>query len=139
MAVRHALADTSVVNRFSDPSVAEALSEDVRAGRVALCAPVVFEVCFSARNAEDLDAMRAALDALPNVPIRPATFDRVLEVQRSLAQRGHHRAVSLVDLLVAAAAEAHGLTVVHYDHDFDLIAKVTEQPTEWVVPAGSIS
>jgi hypothetical protein len=29
--------------------------------------------------------------------------------------------------------------VLHYDHDFDLIAAVTGQPTEWVVPAGSIS
>jgi hypothetical protein len=26
--------------------------------------------------------------------------------------------------------------VLHYDADFDLIAAVTGQPTEWVVPAG---
>ena len=29
------------------------------------------------------------------------------------------------------------LVVLHYDHDFDLIASVTGQPEEWVVPAGS--
>jgi hypothetical protein len=28
--------------------------------------------------------------------------------------------------------------VLHYDSDFDLIAAATGQPTEWVVPAGSI-
>lgn len=139
MAVRHALADTSVVNRFSRPEVEAAVADDVRAGRVALCAPVVFEVCFSARSSEDLRDMHTALDALPTVPIRPATFDRALEVQSALAERGQHRAVSLVDLLVAAAAEAHGLTVVHYDGDFELVAGVTGQPTDWVVPAGSIN
>ena len=43
-----------------------------------------------------------------------------------------------IDLLVAAAAERAGLTVLHYDQDFDLIAEVTGQPTEWVVPRGSV-
>jgi hypothetical protein len=28
--------------------------------------------------------------------------------------------------------------VLHYDQDFDQIGKVTGQPCEWVVPAGSI-
>ncbi|TVR35612.1 MAG: PIN domain nuclease, partial [Nitriliruptor sp.] len=31
------------------------------------------------------------------------------------------------------------LTVLHYDADFDRIATVTEQPVEWVVPAGTVS
>lgn len=139
MALRYALADTSVVNRFSEPAVAAALGDDVVAGRVALCAPVTFEVCYSARNAAELVAMRDALGALPSVPMRQATFERALEVQVALAERGAHRAASLVDLLVAAAAEAHDLTVVHYDADFDLIASVTGQAVDWVVPAGTIS
>jgi hypothetical protein len=42
------------------------------------------------------------------------------------------------DLLIAAAAEADSLTVLHYDADFDRIAAVTGQRSEWVVPAGSI-
>ena len=37
------------------------------------------------------------------------------------------------DLIIAAAAEQAGLTVLHYDDDFDLIAEVTGQPMEWVV------
>jgi predicted nucleic acid-binding protein len=43
-----------------------------------------------------------------------------------------------MDLIIAAAAEAAGLTVLHYDHDFEHIASVTGQPTEWVSPAGSL-
>jgi len=39
----------------------------------------------------------------------------------------------------AAAAEAAGLVVLHYDHDFDLIAGITGQPTDWIVPAGTVS
>lgn len=54
-------------------------------------------------------------------------------------QRGHHHAVKLPDLLVAAAAEAEGLTVLHYDVDFDRIAQVTDQPCRWVVDAGTVS
>jgi predicted nucleic acid-binding protein len=42
-------------------------------------------------------------------------------VQRLLAAR-HRRGRKVPDLLVAAAAEARDLVVVHYDADFDGIA-----------------
>jgi hypothetical protein len=42
------------------------------------------------------------------------------------------------DLLIAAAAEKAGLVLLHYDADFDQIARVTGQICEWVVPSGSI-
>lgn len=61
-------------------------------------------------------------------PIR--TEARAREVQRELTARGQHRAVAVPDLLVAAVAEAEGLTVLHHDGDFDLIAAMTGQPTE---------
>jgi predicted nucleic acid-binding protein len=40
--------------------------------------------------------------------------------------------------LVAAAAEELGAGVLHYNAEFDLIAAVTGQRCEWVVPAGSV-
>jgi predicted nucleic acid-binding protein len=43
----------------------------------------------------------------------------------------------MADLLIAATAERHGVTVLHYDADYDLIAEVTGQLTQWVVPRGS--
>jgi predicted nucleic acid-binding protein len=45
--------------------------------------------------------------------------------------------VKIPDLLIAATAEKAGLTVLHYDRDYDRIAEVTGQPTEWVVEAGA--
>jgi predicted nucleic acid-binding protein len=42
------------------------------------------------------------------------------------------------DLVIAAAAELAGQTVLHYDSDFELIADVTGQPHQWVLPRGSI-
>ncbi len=66
-------------------------------------------------------------------------MQRALEVQAALAERSQHRAVPLPDLLIAACAERAGLTVLHYDADFERIAKVTGQPTRWIVPRGSVS
>ncbi len=68
-----------------------------------------------------------------------AVLDRAVEVQDSLADRSQQRGVKIADLLIAAAAEAAGLVVLHYDHDFDVIAGVTGQPTEWILPAGLVS
>jgi predicted nucleic acid-binding protein len=55
-----------------------------------------------------------------------------------LAERGTHRGAPVPDLIIAAAAERAGVTLLHYDADFDLIASVTGQPCEWVVEHGTI-
>ncbi len=66
-------------------------------------------------------------------------LDRAVAVQDELAERSQQRGAKIADLLIAAAAEATDLVVLHYDQDFDLIAGVTHQPTEWIVPAGTVS
>jgi predicted nucleic acid-binding protein len=43
----------------------------------------------------------------------------------------------MADLLIAATAQRHGATMLHYDGDFDMITAITGQATAWVVPAGS--
>lgn len=133
------LVDTSVVNRFSNDLVGIELEDAFEAGEIALCAPVVYEVCFSARTRRHHDQLRAVLDAFPQVRTHQAVFDRALDVQAQLCERGQHRGISLADLLIAAAAEAADIPVVHYDADFDLIAAVTGQPMQWVVPRGLIA
>ena len=60
----------------------------------------------------------------------PAVEDRAVAVQGLLADRGHHRAPSIPDILVAATAELAALRVLHFDKDFDLIASVTGQRVE---------
>jgi predicted nucleic acid-binding protein len=56
--------------------------------------------------------------------------DRAVEVQLLLAREGQHRAPSIPDLIIAAAAELAGLTVLHLDKDFELIASITGQDLE---------
>jgi predicted nucleic acid-binding protein len=82
--------------------------------------------------------MRRARDGWPFVPMDQPVLDRAVEVQDALAETSRHRGAEIADLLIAAAAESAGLVVLHDDHDFDLIAEVTGQPVEWVVPADSV-
>lgn len=48
----------------------------------------------------------------------------------------HHRSVKIPDLLVAATAELAGLTVLHYDEDYERVGAATGQSTEWIVERG---
>jgi predicted nucleic acid-binding protein len=139
MAAPTHLVDHSVIARAHKPPVAATFEPKVLAGHIASCSITDLEHLFSARSGgehrarRDDIALRFAL-----VPLDQATLDRALEVQGLLADKGQHRAASLPDLVVAAAAERAGLTVLHYDADFELIATITGQPTEWVVPRGSV-
>lgn len=131
------LADTSAFGRFDHAGVRESALPLIASGQVALCGPVIYELGFSARNAADYDEIMMRTDAFDVVPTSDGDMGRALAVQRQLVRRGHHRAVSLVDMLVAAIAESRGLIILHYDADFDLIAEVTGQSAEWIVPRGS--
>jgi len=64
-------------------------------------------------------------------------WQRALQVQAELATRSEHRGAALPDLLIAAAAERHRVAVLHYDHEYDLIASVTGQEVRWIVPRGT--
>jgi hypothetical protein len=70
---------------------------------------------------------------MPVEYLTPATEDRAVEVLTLLADRRQDRAPSVPDLIIAATAELAGLTVLHCDKDFDLIASVTGQPAEWLI------
>lgn len=98
------------------------------------------EVGFSARSSKDYAATRKnLLDLLIPVATPVRAEMRARELLRDLVARGHHRAISVADLVVAAIADIEGLVVLHYDADFDLVAEITGQPTEWVVPRGTIA
>jgi predicted nucleic acid-binding protein len=131
------LVDTSVFARLSKPAVAAAFAPHAASGRVALCAPVAFELGYSARNHADYVALTDRLAAFAPAPLADGDHRRALEVQRSLSASGEHRALSLVDALVAAVAESRGLTVLHYDADYERVAAVTGQAHEWIVERGT--
>jgi predicted nucleic acid-binding protein len=131
------LADTSVWARSRKPELAwfAAALED---GRIAVCDQVVMELLWSARDVTDFRTTEAALLACPWFPVEPADWDEARRVFRELAARGplHHRQVKIPDLLIAAVAARNGLTVVHYDGDFEIIASITGQPTRWAAARG---
>lgn len=135
------LADTSAwfASRRSD-DVRRSFDELVLERVIATCDAVKLELLYTTRNGAELSARRAELDLLPQCAIGPAEFRRALDVYEALAHQGglHHRGVTHPDLLVAAAAETAGVTVLHYDADFDTIAAVTGQPTRWIAPRGSL-
>jgi hypothetical protein len=135
------LADTSAWTvRHRDERVAEDFNDLVEDGEMAICEIVELELLWSARDQLDFAERRNALEALPSITIGHNQWRRATDVFQLLAQRGplHHRQVKIPDLLVAAAAELSGLTVVHYDHDFETIADVTGQPVRALVPLGSL-
>ena len=133
------LADKSAIVHLGKPAVAAKLVPLIMAGRVATCGVVELEVLYSARSEKDLLATRLerAL-AYHRVAMSEADFVRAEDVLALLAKRGHHRSVSLPDLLIAAVAERSGLTVLHYDADFDIVSSVTRQPVEWVAKQRSL-
>ena len=136
MALSH-LIDTSVLTRLARPDVRNIVEPMARAGQLARPGICDLEIGYSARNAGVWDQLTGALDAFDAVETTATHVTRALQVQRLLAARSQ-RGRKLSDLLVAAAAEALGLTVLHYDVDFEQISVVTGQPHEWVVPADTI-
>jgi predicted nucleic acid-binding protein len=136
MALTHLL-DTSVLTRLREVTVREAIEPRAQLGQLARAAIGDLEIGFSARNAAEWDRLADAVDAFELVGTTAEHVRRAKQVQRLLAAK-HQRGRKLPDLLVAAAAESSGLTVLHYDADFDLIAEATGQSCEWVAPAGSV-
>lgn len=135
MALTH-LIDTSVLKRLPHRSVRSVIEPLTQAGRVARASICDLEIGYSARNADEWDRLTSALGAFDVVETTAAHVARALQVQRLLAARSQ-RCRKIPDLLIAAAAEATNLIVLHYDADFDLISSVTAQPSEWAVQAGT--
>lgn len=137
---RH-LVDSTVWSKARNarrPDLPEWFNRAVQADLVATCDAVVLELLRSARNTADFTRQAQLLALLPSAPMDGTVFGRAREVQAALAGGGKHRGVPPVDLLIAACAEEAGLPLLHYDHDYDLIAGVTGQRCTWLLPAGSL-
>jgi predicted nucleic acid-binding protein len=139
-AVATHLADTSALARLDRPPVAAILAPLIEAGLVATCGVVEFELGWATRPSAEFDRVRADRDAgYEWLATHDEDWHRALDVQATLWRRGRARAVRFPDLLIAAVAERERVRLVHYDSDYDLIAEVTGQPMQWVVPPGTVS
>ncbi len=132
------LIDKSALARMPQEVVRERLAPIIEAGEAATCAIIDLEVLYSARNHQDHGRIRERRRlAYHHVPLTEPVFQRAIQIQSDLSRNSQHR-VPIPDLIIAAAAELARLTVLHYDADYDRIAKVTGQPVEWVVARGTV-
>jgi predicted nucleic acid-binding protein len=131
------LIDTSALVRLASSADAGVWADRIERGLVRISTVTRLEIGHSAKSGSALRVAerRPPLVSMPVEYQTPAIEDRAVEVQRLLADLGHHRAPSVPDLIIAATAELAGLTVLHLDKDFELIAEVTGQPTERLVGA----
>ena len=126
------LIDKSALVRLGQSADVDAWLNRIERGLVSISTVTRLEVGFSARNGTDYRRVTQGklMRDLPLQYLTPAIENRAVEVQKLLAERGQHRAPSIPDLLIAATGEKSGLTVLHVDKDFDLIAELTGQPVE---------
>ena len=119
--------------------VAERLEPLINGGLVATCASLDAEALYSARNPEEYEQVRAdRRQAYEYLPTDDDHWQRAFDAQRELARTGRHRAVGIADLLTAVLAAEHGITVIHYDADFEIAADVLPVEHRWVVPRGAV-
>jgi predicted nucleic acid-binding protein len=134
------LLDKSALARVArQPTVRAVLERLDEVGVLATTAVVDLEIGYSARNLAEFDSVASDRAALyQELPLTRTVTDRARQVQRELVRSGRHRGPGVSDLLIAATAEIYGAIVVHYYQDFDMIAAVTAQPVQWIVPPGSV-
>lgn len=126
------LLDKSAYVRFPDSPNSDQWASRIQRGLVHVSTVTLLEIGYSFRSGKQAryEFTTPPLTLMPIQYLTPAIEDRALEIQMLLADRGHHRAPSVADVLLAATAERVGLTVLSVDKDFDLIAEVTGQPIE---------
>jgi predicted nucleic acid-binding protein len=125
------LIDKSALVRLSSAMDADEWVSRIDRGLVRISTVTRLEVGYSARTATDHRTLltEPPISSMPVEYLTPKIEDRAVELQRALAERGHHRATSIPDLLIAATAELADLTVLHLDKDYEVIAELTGQPT----------
>jgi predicted nucleic acid-binding protein len=131
------LLDTSVLTRLRVPEILDQLRTLSEHG-LSRTTLTDLEICYCASNGEEWKTLKSALDAFRRIDIEPHHFTRAGQIQQRLAASGL-KGRKVPDLLIAAAAEAHSLILIHYDADFDHISSITGQTCEWILPQGSVN
>jgi predicted nucleic acid-binding protein len=133
------LIDTSAAMRIQHPKMRESWGPAVQQGRIGMCDPTQSEVLVSARSADEVERMSRRIgDVYAWRGVPDDAWQRIRELQFNLARAGCHRSAGVIDLLVVVTALHHGLTVLHYDRDFETVARLTDLETCWLAEPGSI-
>jgi predicted nucleic acid-binding protein len=133
------LVDTSASARMNRPTVAQLVGPIIDSGLVATTPVLDAEACYSVRSPGEFARLRERRRATYEyLPTDDEHWQAALEAQFRLAVSGRHRSVGIADLLTAVLAEDHGLTVLHYDSDFDTAATVLDFQHRWVAKPGTL-
>ncbi|CAM4494389.1 PIN domain-containing protein [Nocardia ninae] len=126
------LLDTSgLVRLLADPAIQAAWEQAIVAQTVGSCYVQRSEFLYSARDAQEFDELNEMFARIyPDVSVPKQAGAWVNAVQHRMSRVGQHRSASAVDLIIAATAAHHGLTVLHDDNDFRTVARHATDLTE---------
>jgi predicted nucleic acid-binding protein len=132
------LLDASAFWRLGSPQLDPARRREVAGltarGLVAASTPLLLET----RAGRDLPPVDPG--ELPCLRITERAERRATELQRQLRAAHQHLGVPPLDYLIAAIAEDHGASILHYDADFERLAASTDlaAPADALAPLGSL-
>jgi predicted nucleic acid-binding protein len=136
------LVDNSTWARVGHPDVAAVWASALDEDRLVACGAFVMEALYSARDFDELTELLEELTTgLRYVDLDGSTWRLAFGAQRrmaAVAPQFHRR--PFADYLIAAAAHQHGLAVLHYDRDYDLIGEHAglHFDSRWIAPPGSL-
>lgn len=139
---RPALFDTGAWTWARDrrfPELASWFNAQVSSGLVLVCDVVVLELVRLAPNESRAREVAGRLDLFESVAMGPQLWKRARELQVLLSTAGDHRRVPPMDLLIGAAAEHAGVQLVHYDRDYERLARVSALQHHWLAPDGTLA
>ncbi len=119
------LVDTSIwIRWFRGGSIERPGPDDMV--RIVTCSPILQELLQGFKDIPTYSQIRNELLAIPRLadPIPVNLFLEGAEIYRLIRRKGH-TIRSSVDCLIAATAISKDVPVVHFDRDFDLIARFT--------------
>lgn len=89
---------------------------------IATCDPVRMEVLAGARDERHLGDLRRLLARASTLPTTPTDYEDAAALYRA-CRHGGETPRKLIDCLIAAIAIRAGVSVLHADADFDLLAR----------------
>ncbi len=121
-------------SRQLDPDRRRQVAEWIARGIVATSTPLLLET----RAGRDLPPVDPG--ELPWLWISERAERRATDLQHQLRAAHQHLGVPPLDYLIAAVAEDHGASILHYDSDFERLAGNTDLTAgvEALAPLGSL-
>lgn len=136
------VADTGVWIWVRDrrfPELRSWFDDQVHDGRIAVCAPIVLELVRGAPSPDAAGRSNERLRAFQCVPCGDDAWTRAAALQLALSRSGDHRRTPVPDLLIAAACELSETPLLHYDADFERIARAGGLEHRWLAPQGALA